>query len=147
IEVLTHGRSLGKFALGLRIVRDDGGAVRLRHSFIRALLWPFEILSTGGGIAALPGLVSPQAKRLGDPRAGTTAGRAPSGPPPPVRAHVAPQRRAWPWGAGVAALADGPHRRSVAFLAMAPELSVEPRWQRALELATELTPYVAPAPP
>ena len=27
IEVLTHGRSLGKFALGLRIVRDDGGAI------------------------------------------------------------------------------------------------------------------------
>ncbi|MDN5791905.1 MAG: RDD family protein, partial [Brevibacterium aurantiacum] len=46
VEVLTHGRSLGKLILGLRVVRDDGGAVRARHSFIRAILWPFEILST-----------------------------------------------------------------------------------------------------
>jgi uncharacterized RDD family membrane protein YckC len=73
VEVLSHGRSLGKLILGLRIVRDDGGAVRIRHSFIRALLWPFEILSTGGGIAALSGLISPQAKRLGDYLAGTMA--------------------------------------------------------------------------
>ncbi|NNV09828.1 RDD family protein, partial [Geobacillus sp. MMMUD3] len=46
VEVLTRGRSLGKLILGLRIVRDDGGAVRLRHSFVRALLWQFEVIGT-----------------------------------------------------------------------------------------------------
>ena len=147
IEVLTHGRSLGKFALGLRIVRDDGGAVRLRHSFIRALLWPFEILSTGGGIAALSGLVSPQAKRLGDYLAGTMAVSERSVPPPPVHTHVAPQLQDWLSRTDVSALPDGLHRRIVTFLAMAPKLSIESRWQRAIELATELNPYVAPAPP
>ena len=37
IETLTRGRSLGKMAAGLRVVRDDGGPVRFRHSFVRAL--------------------------------------------------------------------------------------------------------------
>ncbi len=147
IEVLTHGRSLGKLALGLRIVRDDGGAVRLRHSFVRALLWPFEILSTGGGIAALSGLVSPQAKRLGDYMAGTVAVSERSAPPPPVRTHVAPQLQDWLARTDVSPLPAGLHRRIVTFLAMAPQLGSESRWQRAIELATELNPYVAPAPP
>lgn len=147
VEVLSHGRSLGKLILGLRIVRDDGGAVRLRHSFIRALLWPFEILSTGGGIAALSGLVSPQAKRLGDYLAGTVAVSERSAPPPPMHTHVAPQLQAWLARTDVSAVPAGLHRRIVQFLAMAPQLGNESRWQRAIELATELNPYVAPAPP
>ncbi len=91
VEVLTRGRSLGKLILGLRIVRDDGGAVRLRHSFVRALLWQFEVIGTGGGIAALSGLVSPQTKRLGDYMAGTIAVSERATPPPPVHTHVAPR--------------------------------------------------------
>lgn len=147
IEVLSHGRSLGKLILGLRIVRDDGGAVRIRHSFIRALLWPFEIVSTGGGIAALSGLVSPQAKRLSDYLAGTMAVSERSAPPPPVHTHVAPQLHEWVARTDVSALPEGLHRRIVQFLVMAPKLGRESRWQRAIELATELNPYVAPAPP
>lgn len=147
VEVLSHGRSLGKLILGLRVVRDDGGAVRLRHSFIRALLWPFEIVSSGGGIAALSGLLSPQAKRLGDYLAGTTAVSERSRPLPPMHTHVAPHLHEWLNRTDVTAIPDGLHRRIVAFLAMAPRLGAESRWQRAIELATELNPYVAPAPP
>jgi uncharacterized RDD family membrane protein YckC len=147
VEVLSRGRSLGKLILGLRIVRDDGGAVRIRHSFIRALLWPFEVVSTGGGIAALSGLVSPQAKRLGDYLAGTLAVSERSAPVPPVQTHVAPQLHDWLARTDVSGLPDGLHRRIVQFLAMAPKLGQESRWQRAIELATELNPYVAPAPP
>ncbi|HHX46839.1 MAG TPA: RDD family protein, partial [Brevibacterium sp.] len=47
----------------------------------------------------------------------------------------------------VTSIPDGLHRRIVQFLAMAPQLGAESRWQRAIELATELNPYVAPAPP
>ena len=147
IEVLTHGRSLGKLILGLRVVRDDGGAVRVRHSFIRAILWPFEILSTGGGIAALSGLVSAQSKRLGDYLAGTMAVSERSAPPLPVRTHVAPQLQNWLAQTDVAGLPAGLHRRIVQFLAMSENLGPESRWDRAKELATELNPYVAPAPP
>lgn len=147
VEVLTRGRSLGKLILGLRIVRDDGGAVRLRHSFVRALLWQFEVIGTGGGIAALSGLVSPQTKRLGDYMADTIAVSERATPPPPVHTHVAPQLLPWLAETDVSAVPAGLRRRIVQFLAVAPGLGHESRWQRAIELATELNPYVAPAPP
>ncbi len=35
VELATQGKSLGRLAVGARIVRDDGGAVGFRHSFIR----------------------------------------------------------------------------------------------------------------
>ena len=37
-EWLSGGRTLGKLAMGLRVVRDDGGPVRFRHAFTRALV-------------------------------------------------------------------------------------------------------------
>lgn len=147
IEVLTHGRSIGKLILGLRVVRDDGGAVRARHSFIRAIVWPFEILSTGGGVAALSGLLSSQSKRLGDYMAGTMAVSERSTPPRPVRTHVSPHLQSWLAETDITALPVGLHRRIVQFLSMSENLGIESRWKLAKELATELNPYVAPAPP
>ncbi len=35
VETLSHGRSLGKVACGLRVVRDDGGPIRFRHALVR----------------------------------------------------------------------------------------------------------------
>lgn len=147
VEVLTRGRSLGKLILGLRIVRDDGGAIRVRHSFVRALLWQFEVIATGGGIAALTGLLSPQTKRLGDYMAGTIAVSERATPPPPVNAHVAPHLLPWLQVTDVSAVPTGLRRRIVQFLSIAPGLTHESRWQRAIELAEELNPHVAPAPP
>ena len=71
MELLTRGRSLGRLAVGARIVRDDGGAIGFRHAFIRALAGVLEIYLTFGGIAALTGLLNPRSKRLGDLLAGT----------------------------------------------------------------------------
>ena len=71
VETLSHGKSLGRLAVGARIVRDDGGAIGFRHAAIRALVGFFEIFMTFGGGAALVGLFSPRTKRLGDHLAGT----------------------------------------------------------------------------
>ena len=38
VETLTRGRTLGKLALGLRVVRDDGGPITARHALTRALV-------------------------------------------------------------------------------------------------------------
>src|ERR1700744_932041 len=38
METLTGGRTVGKLAMGLRVVRDDGGPIRFRHAFVRGLL-------------------------------------------------------------------------------------------------------------
>src|SRR3954465_6871521 len=37
LEALTRGRSLGKLAMGLRVVRDDAGPISFHHAFVRAL--------------------------------------------------------------------------------------------------------------
>src|ERR1019366_5411581 len=42
-ETLTRGRSLGKMALGLRVVSDDGGPERFRQALVRALAAVIEI--------------------------------------------------------------------------------------------------------
>src|SRR4051812_44965956 len=34
-ETLSRGRTLGKLAFGLRVVRDDGGPIQFRHALVR----------------------------------------------------------------------------------------------------------------
>ena len=71
-ETLSRGRSLGKLALGLRVVRDDGGPVRFRQSLVRALIGVFpDIWVSVGSVALISSLASRHAKRLGDYAAGT----------------------------------------------------------------------------
>ena len=42
-ETATRGRSLGKMAMGLRVVSDDGGPERFRQALFRALASVIEI--------------------------------------------------------------------------------------------------------
>ncbi|MFJ4918238.1 RDD family protein [Streptomyces sp. NPDC088726] len=90
VETLSHGRSLGKLACGLRVVRDDGGPIRFRHALVRGAMGVVEILMTLGVVASIASLVSARGRRLGDVFAGTLvvrerlpAGRSASVPPPP----------------------------------------------------------------
>ncbi|MEU6170090.1 RDD family protein [Streptomyces tanashiensis] len=90
VETLSHGRSLGKLACGLRVVRDDGGPVRFRHALVRGAMGVVEILMTFGVVACVSSLVSERGRRLGDVFAGTLvvreripAARALAVPPPP----------------------------------------------------------------
>ncbi len=76
VEFLTGGRSLGKLALGLRVVRDDGGRITARHCLARALVGFIEVLfplMPGGVIPIVVGLINVRSKRLGDMAAGTFA--------------------------------------------------------------------------
>lgn len=75
MEVALKGRSLGKLAVGGRIVRVDGGAAGFRHAFIRALLGVLEIYMTFGGVAVLTGAFNARSQRLGDLVAGTYSQR------------------------------------------------------------------------
>ncbi|MFV6033101.1 RDD family protein [Streptomyces sp. NPDC056264] len=90
VETLSHGRSLGKLACGLRVVRDDGGPIRFRHALVRGAMGVVEILMTFGVVACVASLVSERGRRLGDVFAGTLvvreripAARALAVPPPP----------------------------------------------------------------
>ncbi|MEU0954952.1 RDD family protein [Streptomyces niveus] len=90
VETLSHGRSLGKLACGLRVVRDDGGPIRFRHALVRGAIGVVELLMSFGVIASIASLVSARGRRVGDLFAGTLvvrervpADRAPAVPPPP----------------------------------------------------------------
>ncbi|MFF3982212.1 RDD family protein [Streptomyces sp. NPDC001828] len=90
VETLSHGRSLGKLACGLRVVRDDGGPIRFRHALVRGAMGVVEILLTFGVVACIASLVSERGRRIGDVFAGTlvvrervSSGWAAAVPPPP----------------------------------------------------------------
>ncbi|RPK77408.1 RDD family protein [Streptomyces sp. ADI97-07] len=90
VETLSQGRSLGKLACGLRVVRDDGGPIRFRHALVRGSMGVVEILGTFGVVACTASLVSARGRRIGDVFAGTLVvrervptGRAVAVPPPP----------------------------------------------------------------
>ena len=90
VETLTRGRSLGKLACGLRVLREDGGPVRFRHCLVRGAVGVVEIQLSAGVIACVASLVSARGRRLGDVFAGTLVVRervpdlpARRTPPPP----------------------------------------------------------------
>ncbi|QRP45011.1 RDD family protein [Amycolatopsis sp. FDAARGOS 1241] len=73
-ETLSRGRSLGKLALGLRVVRLDGGPIRFRHALTRALAGffvDFWALGFLGAVAVIVSLSSSNGRRVGDYLAGT----------------------------------------------------------------------------
>jgi uncharacterized RDD family membrane protein YckC len=147
VETLSHGRSLGKLAVGARIVRDDGGAISLRHSFIRALLGVFEIYGTVGGGAILVGMLNSKAKRLGDMLAGTYSQheRIPAFQPPVYGVPVGLVD--WARTADVARMPDPLARRIAHFLAQANGLSPATRERLGEQLAREASSFVFPIPP
>jgi uncharacterized RDD family membrane protein YckC len=146
VETLSRGKSLGRLAVGARIVRDDGGAIGFRHAAIRALVGVFEIFMTFGGTAALVGLFNTRTKRLGDLLAGTYSqyervNRAPAalfGVPAPLAD--------WAAVADVARMPDALSRRVAQFLGQAPQLTPERRRFQASQLAGEVSRFVSPLP-
>lgn len=146
-EALSRGRSPGKWALGLRVVRDDGGAVRLRHVVVRVLVGVFELWLTAGSVATVAALLNERVKRLGDMAAGTQVivERQPKAPPPlpgvPARLE--------PW-AQVADIGRVPDALAVAitrFLRQAPSMSVPGRRATAARLLADVGAFVTPGPP
>jgi uncharacterized RDD family membrane protein YckC len=109
-ETLSRGRSLGKLALGLRVVRDDGGPIRFRQALVRGLAGffvDFWVLGFGGAVAIFVSLASAKAKRVGDFLAGTVVvqERIPAQRVEPVT--MPPALAGWAAGLNVAALPDG----------------------------------------
>ena len=146
VETATRGRSLGKLALGLRVVRDDGGAIGFRHALIRALTGVIEIYLTFGGLAVLVGFLNPSSKRLGDLLAGTHA-QVERVPRVPSTAFGVPvELTRWATVADVGRLPDPLARRVAAFFTNADHLVSESRLRFATSLAAEVAAFVSPVP-
>ncbi|UOE44525.1 RDD family protein [Agromyces larvae] len=146
VETASRGRSLGKLVMGLRVVRDDGGAIGFRHAFIRALTGVLEIYLTLGGLAVVVGFLNPSSKRLGDLLAGTHAQveRVPRFEPQSF--GVPTQLAGWAVTADVGRLPDPLERRIAAFFRNAPHLEPPRRAAIAASLAAEAAPFVSSVP-
>ncbi|GAB4049614.1 RDD family protein [Catellatospora paridis] len=150
--VLTRGRSLGKLAMGLRVVRDDGGPITLRQSLTRALVgatleWPGLLLIVNWAVSLVVLTGSPRGKRLADVVAGTIVihdrspqgwGWVPTTPPPLAR---------WASTLDLTGLDDELALAARHFLARSRGLSEPYRTRLGHALATEIATCVTPAPP
>ncbi len=146
VEVLSHGKSLGKLAVGARIVRDDGGAIGLRHAAVRGLVALLEVYATLGGGALIAGLFNSRAKRVGDLLAGTYSQHERIAQiATPVYGVPLPLVE-WARTADVARMPDALSRRIAHYLAQARGLSPETRVRLGRELASEASIYVSPLP-
>jgi uncharacterized RDD family membrane protein YckC len=145
-ETATRGRSLGKMALGLRVVSDDGGPERFRQALFRALAGVIEIWIFAGGPAVICSLLSPKGKRIGDIFAGTLVigERAPRlSPPLPM-----PPQLAW-WASSLQLSGLGPEQAELArqFLSRASQLDPGVRDQMAYRITGEVVSRISPPPP
>jgi uncharacterized RDD family membrane protein YckC len=147
VETLSRGRSVGKLACGIRVVRDDGGPVRFRHALVRALIGVFELWMTFGGIAAIASLANAKGKRLGDIAAGTYAVRVRGGRPPSAPVVMPQALASWAHTADMRRLPDGLALAARQMLGRAARLAPESRARLADDLAGRIEPYVAPGPP
>ncbi|MFJ5265830.1 RDD family protein [Streptomyces sp. NPDC088387] len=148
VETLTHGRSLGKLACGLRVVRDDGGPIRFRHALVRGAIGVIEILMTFGVVACIASLVSARGRRLGDVFAGTLVvrERVPAG----QVGHLPP---APPWLAGrfagldLSAVPDSLWLAVRQYLTRMQQLDPQVGWAMAERLTADVAERTgAPAP-
>ena len=105
VETLSRGKSLGKWAFGLRAVRDDAGPISFHHAFVRALVGFVEIylfLRRAGVLLDAAELARQAPRRLRRRHL-----RRP-------RAHPAPARAAAADAAGARRLGAGGRRRRAA---------------------------------
>jgi uncharacterized RDD family membrane protein YckC len=152
-ETLWRGRTLGKRALGLRVIRDDGGPLRARHAFTRALVglaiefpglllpflcWPVGILTM---------LSSTQGRRLGDLAAGTVVIHERD--PLPWRAAPAtsPALAAWAATLDLTGIDDQLALDIRQFVTRATTLREPYRGQLLAQLSGEVATRITPPPP
>jgi len=145
-EVATRGRSLGKMALGLRVVSDDGGPERFRQALFRALSGFIEIWMFAGAPAVVCSMLSTKGKRIGDVFAGTMviSERGPKMPPPVPM----PPALAW-WASSLQLSGLRPEQAELArqFLARASQLEPAMRDQMAHRIYAEVVAQISPPPP
>ncbi|TDQ51785.1 putative RDD family membrane protein YckC [Actinomycetospora succinea] len=151
-ETLTRGRSPGKYAMGLRVVRTDGGPIVFRHALARALagfIVDFGLLSFFTGVIGIVVSASTaRGQRIGDLLAGTIVVRErlprtglPGLPPPD------PRLAAWAQRCELADLPDDLALAARQFLVRAGQLAPPMRAQLGGRLAADVAARVAPPPP
>ncbi|BCZ22410.1 RDD family protein [Mycobacterium senriense] len=146
LETATRGRSVGKIAMGLRVVSDDGGPERFRQALFRALASLVEIWMLFGSPAVICSILSPKAKRIGDIFAGTVVvnERGPRLGPPPM---MPPSLAWWASSLQLSGLSAGQAEVARQFLSRATQLDRQLRLQMGYRIAADVVARIAPPPP
>lgn len=147
VDTLTRGRSLGKLAMGIRVVRDDGGPLVFRQALVRALVGVVELWLTVGTVALICSIVHPQGKRVGDILAGTYAVRVRGAAKVRTPVVMPPHLAGWARTSDLARLPDGLALSVRQFLGRAGNLHPASRVQLGSQLTAEVQRYVNPLPP
>ncbi|MFC4531603.1 RDD family protein [Sphaerisporangium dianthi] len=145
-ETLGRGRSLGKLALGLRVVSDDGGPERFRQAMFRGLAGLIEFWLLFGAPALISSLVNERGKRLGDVFAGTIviSERAPRQAPPP---EMPPPLAAWATTLELSRLPEDLAATARQYLSRWHQLSPAVRHEMGVRIAGQFASFVSPPPP
>ncbi|MGW2215546.1 RDD family protein [Nonomuraea sp. NPDC001684] len=146
-ETLSRGRSLGKLALGLRVVADDGSPERFRQALFRGLAGLVEFWMFSGAPALISSLVSQRGKRLGDIFAGTIVisdrGPRESGQailmPPPLAA--------WAATLELSQLPEEVAQAARQYLMRWHDLTPQVQHDMGVRIATQTAAFVSPAAP
>ncbi len=146
-ETLTRGKSVGRYALGLRIVRDDGGPITVRQAVVRALVGVIELWMTAGSIALIASAANARGKRVGDMLAGTYALQTRASSSQHLPLMVPFSLSAWARVVDIRRLPDGLALEARQFLTRAAALHPASRRQLGESLSARIAPHVSPLPP
>lgn len=148
-----YGRSVGKRALGLRVIREDGGPLRARHAFTRALVgfavefpgllllflcWPAGIITM---------LASAQGRRLGDLAAGTLVVHERDAVPWRASPAAPPELAAWASTLDLTGVDEALALEIRQFVTRVRELHEPYRARLLTQLAGEVATRITPPPP
>jgi uncharacterized RDD family membrane protein YckC len=149
-ETTTRGRSPGKFALGLRVVGDDGSPERFRQALVRGLatiidFWLFFFLP-----ALICSALSEKGKRLGDVFAGTFVIQQRL----PTRRYLTvtpslmpPELAAWAAQLELSGLTDQTAAMTRGYLGRLAQLTPGARDELGQRIASAVSGQVSPLPP
>jgi uncharacterized RDD family membrane protein YckC len=148
-ETVLRGRTPGKAAMGLRVVRDDGGPIGFRHALVRGLTGAF--LERPGIslflVAVVTSLLHPRDKRLGDVLAGTVVLRERVSVRGGRVAQMPPALAGWAAGLDLSGLRDDLALSIRQFLARADELTPAARDDLGGRLVRAVIEVTTPPPP
>ena len=146
-QVPTRGRSPGGAALGLRVVRDDGGPVTLRQVLVRSLTFWLVEATTLFLVPVLLLALTSSGKRLGDLLAGTVVLQERVPRVLEVDVVLPPPLVAWAANADLSGVDDALALRCRQVLQRAPRLHEDARERFLVDTANRVLAGSSPRPP
>lgn len=149
LETLMRGRTPGKAAMGLRVVRDDAGPIGFRQAFVRGLVGfiverPGITMYAG---AVITSLAREDGKRLGDLMAGTIVVQERVVSTQTAPALMPPQLIGWATTLDLSRLPDDLALSVRTFLARSGDLTEHARAELGGRLVAAVSAVVSPPPP